>query len=278
MSTALAVHHGAFGRVSLYNLDRSMALHAHREGHLIFHVQGPDASLRVEDELCALSPRTGAAISPWQPHNYNSLDPASPSLFLTLYIKPAWFLDASRQASAALRFGRAPIEVTPTIGHLVTRIATCMLEDAEDELVAGYLLELTQASFDQSWQWVPDGASFTRCAPPARDYRVRNSVKLMQHRMSERIALDMIARDAGLSRPHFYKLFRQQVGTTPNIYLNTLRIEQAIDRLTTTREAVGNIGFDLGFSSQASFTRFFIANAGIPPSDYRRVVHCVGPV
>ena len=105
---------------------------------------------------------------------------------------------------------------------------------------------------------------------------MRNSVKLMQHRMNERIALDMIAKDSGLSRPHFYKLFRQQVGTTPNIYLNTLRIERAIDRLTMTRDAVSDIGFDLGFSSQASFTRFFIANACIPPSDYRRVVHLAG--
>lgn len=276
MSTALAVHHGPFGRVALYNLDRCMALHAHREGHLIFHVQGPEASLRVEDETCALSPAMGAAISPWQPHNFNAHRPGEPSLFLTLYIRPLWFLEASRQASAALRFGRAQIEVTRPIARLVARIAACMLEDAGDGLIAGFLCELTQASFDQSWQWVPEGASFTRCAPPVRDYRVRNSVRLMQRQISERVALDRIARDAGLSRPHFYKLFRQQVGTTPNIYLNTLRIERAIERLTTTRDAVSDIAFDLGFSSQASFTRFFIANSCIPPSDYRRVVHMAG--
>ncbi len=105
---------------------------------------------------------------------------------------------------------------------------------------------------------------------------MRNSVKLMQHRVSERIVLDEIAKDSGLSRPHFYKLFRQQVGITPNIYLNTLRMESALQRLTTSHDAVTDIGLDLGFSSQASFTRFFIANAGIAPSDYRRVVHFAG--
>jgi AraC-like DNA-binding protein len=276
MSNALAVHHGPFGRVALYNLDRDMALHAHREGHLIFHVQGPAASIRIDEGLYPLSQAQAVAISPWQPHNYTSLDLDEPSLFLTLYIKPVWFLEASRQASAALRFGRSPIGVTEPIARLVTRIATCMLEDGDDSSVEGYLYELTQASFDQSWQWVPEGASFTRCAPPVRDFRVRNSVRLMACSISERIALDDIARDSGLSRPHFYKLFRQQVGTTPNIYLNTLRIESAIDRLTTSQDAVTNIGLDLGFSSQASFTRFFIANAGIAPSDYRRVVHHAG--
>ena len=105
-----------------------------------------------------------------------------------------------------------------------------------------------------------------------RDFRVRNSIRLMQQRLHHEVALDKIARDAGLSRPHFYKLFRQQVGITPNIYLNTLRMEAAIARLTTSFDHVTDIGLDLGFSSQASFTRFFIANVGIAPSDYRRVV------
>jgi transcriptional regulator GlxA family with amidase domain len=36
---------------------------------------------------------------------------------------------------------------------------------------------------------------------------------------------------------------------------------------------VADIGFDLGFSSQASFSRFFIANGVVPPSVYRRSVH-----
>ncbi len=273
MSSALAVHHGSFGRVALYNLDRSMVLHAHREGHLIFHVQGPAASIRIGAGVYPLSQRQAVAVNPWQLHNYQSLDASAPSLFLTLYIKPIWFLEASRQANAALRFGRSPIEVTEPIGRLAMQISSCMLEDADESLVVGYLYELTQACFDQSWQWVPDGATFTRCAPPVRDFRVRNSVRLMQQNVNERVALDDIARDSGLSRPHFYKLFRQQVGITPNIYLNTLRMENAIDRLTTTQDAVTEIGLDLGFSSQASFTRFFIANVGIAPSDYRRVVH-----
>ena len=276
MSTALAVHHGLFGRVALYNLDRSMTLHAHREGHLIFHVQGPSAGIRIDEGLYTLDRNRAVAISPWQPHNYMSIDESKPSLFLTLYIKPFWFLQASRQANASLRFGRSQIEVTEQISRLVMQIASGMLEDADDTYIAGYLCELTQAAFDQSWQWVEEGATFAACAPPVRDFRVRNSVRLMQTRVNERIALDRIARESGLSRPHFYKLFRQQVGITPNLYLNTLRMETAIDRLTTSPDAVTDIGLDLGFSSQASFTRFFISNVGIAPSDYRRVVHFAG--
>jgi AraC-like DNA-binding protein len=277
MSTALAVHHGAFGRVALYRLDRSMALHAHREGHLIFHVEGPLASLRIDDACYPLAPMQAAAISPWQPHNYQCEHPGRPSVFLTLYIKPIWFLQASRRVSSSLRFGRGAIEVTEPIARLVYRVTTGMLEDADEHFIAGYLYELTQQCFDQTWQWVEEGLSPVISAPMVRDFRVRNSIRLMQARVQDEVALDKIARDAGLSRPHFYKLFRQQVGITPNIYLNTLRMEAAITRLTTSFDHVTDIGLDLGFSSQASFTRFFIANVGIAPSDYRRVVRVTAP-
>ena len=40
MSRALSVYHGHFGRATLYELNRPMTTHAHREGHLIFYVGG----------------------------------------------------------------------------------------------------------------------------------------------------------------------------------------------------------------------------------------------
>ena len=84
------------------------------------------------------------------------------------------------------------------------------------------------------------------------------------------IELDDIARESGLSRPHFYRLFRSQTGVTPNLYLNTLLMERALDALVATESPIADIGFDLGFSSQSGFTRFFAGNVGMAPTDYRR--------
>jgi hypothetical protein len=44
MSRAIAVFHGRFGRATIYRLNRPFNLHAHREGHLIFHLAGENAS------------------------------------------------------------------------------------------------------------------------------------------------------------------------------------------------------------------------------------------
>ncbi len=275
MSRALAVYHGAFGRASLYQLDRDMATHAHREGHLTFYIAGRNSGIRIDEEPHDLNPEVGAAINPWQPHSFHAGDTEDGSLFLVLYIRPEWFLQMSRSAQYGMRFGRSVIEMTPIVKQLLGRVTRLLLDDVDSDLFDGYLFELTQASFDQSWQWAGGDASANVPVVSLRDFRIRNSIKLMKSRLGEgeSILLDSIARDAGLSRPHFFKLFRENVGLTPNIYLNTLRMETAIDRLTLSDDAVTAIGLDLGFSSQASFSRFFVSNVGIPPSDYRRVVH-----
>lgn len=273
MSTALAVFHGPFGRVCLYSMDRAMVPHGHREGHLIFHVQGPAGQLVVDDKVYPLSSGQAVAISPWQTHFYRPLDPTRPTRAAVFYIRPAWFLNASRRAQCSLRFGRVGIEVTDFLARMVYAVAHAMLDpDRDDPMIEERICDLTQLAFDQSWQWTDSGPAFTGPSLPKRDYRIRNALRLLQDRLCDVMELDQVAREVGLSRPHFFKLFRMQVGVTPNIYLNALRMERAIDRLSGSQSAVSTIGLDLGFSSQASFSRFFIANGVVAPSDYRRSV------
>ncbi|MBJ6371748.1 helix-turn-helix transcriptional regulator [Sedimentitalea sp. CAU 1593] len=273
MSTAVAVFHGAFGRVCLYSIDRRMAPHAHREGHLIFHVQGPSAHMCVGDTLWPVSPGQAIAVSPWQPHFFQPGPSSTPTLTLVLYIRPSWFIEVARQATATMQFGRVGIEVTDRLMRMVCGTASTMLDpDSHDPMLEDRLCALSQAAYDQSWQWTSQGRGFVGADVVGRDFRIRRSLKILGNAIGEDLELNSVAREVGLSRPHFYKLFREQMGVTPNLYLNALRMERAIDKLTTSDEAVADIGFDLGFASQASFSRFFISNGVVPPTVYRRCV------
>ena len=275
MSRAVSIYHGRFGRATLYQLNRSMATHAHREGHLIFLVQGASTSVPVLDRPRELSPQAAVAVNPWEPHGFTPGDREHGSLFLVLYVKPIWFLEFGRSAQSALRFGRNEIEMTSHIRRAVSRVTSLLLEDTSPGAFDGYLYELTHECFDQTWQWMPQGCPLQVPTPCYRDFRVRKSMKLMSQNLGSDVVLDDIARYAGLSRPHFYRLFRNQTGLTPNLFLNTLRMERAIEALTETSESVADIGFNLGFASQSSFSRFFATNVGMAPSDYRRVAYLV---
>lgn len=255
-----------------------MVPHAHREGHLMFHIEGPSAEVVIDGKAMPLSAGQAVAVSPWQGHFYRPVLPGQSVVALVLYIRPSWFVENAHTSGSSLLFGRNGIEVTDRLARLVGLTARAMVDtDREDPLMPERLCTLTQTSYDQSWQWTSRGSLFTGAATVRRDFRIRKALRLIEDTLGEFQGLETVARDVGLSRPHFFKLFHEQVGVTPAIYLNLLRMEQAIDRLARSDLPVTDIGFDLGFSSQASFSRFFTANGVVAPSAYRRIVQVAGP-
>jgi AraC-like DNA-binding protein len=154
----------------------------------------------------------------------------------------------------------------------IRRVSALVYADERFTILDCELRNLIHACHEESWRQMDLGEG--RClAAQAIDFRVRKSMRLMEASLGANIELDAVARGAGLSRPHFYKLFRTQTGLTPNLYVNTLLMEHAIGRLVGSEISVADIGYDLGFSSQSGFTRFFAANVGMAPTQYRRVAH-----
>lgn len=271
MSQAIAVSHGEFGRAALYRLDKTIITHAHREGHLIFYVDGSHAKNLVCDAVVDVNPDQAIAVSPWEPHSFEVED-GDATICLVLYIKPMWFLENSPSAEYALKFGCYDVKLTKEMDHFVKLLTNLLLADEDQSQFDQLLFGLTKASFDQSWSQ-KSVEQRKQTYDRFSDFRVRRSLRLIQEKMGEDMQMETLARSVGLSRPHFFKLFKQYMGVTPNVYMNTLRSERAIEELLRTEKTVTDIAFDLGFSSQASFTRFFSSNVGIAPSEYRRVAH-----
>jgi AraC-like DNA-binding protein len=275
MSRALAVFHGRFGRATVYQLNRAFSMHAHREGHLIFHVGGAPASIDVCDRRWRLDDTSIVAVNPWEPHNFLPADIADGAVFFVLYVNAEWFApDASD--GHALRFGRTHLKRTAALERQIRRTAALVCGAPSLSSLDCELRQLIDICHDESWQ-CSSAESEARNNSTVTDFRVRKSIRLMSESPGAEIELDSIARESGLSRPHFYRLFRTQTGVTPNLYLNTLIMEQALDALVTTEAPIVDIGCDLGFSSQSGFTRFFAGHVGMAPTDYRRAAKVLRP-
>ena len=226
--------------------------------------------MTVSNRVYRCDPHFAVAVSPWEPHSFEPTGEGC--LCLVLYIKPMWFLEHSVSAEFALSFGSSEIRVTPVVADLRQRLTGLLLDNGRRSQFDDLLYNVTRVCFDQSWQ-NKETRLIVRTSNHFCDFRVRKSLRLIRDHMTEDFEMEQFAREAGLSRPHFFKLFKKQMGVTPTVYQNTLRSEQAIEDLLTTDKSVTEIGYDLGFSSQASFTRFFSSNVGISPSEYRRVSH-----
>jgi AraC-like DNA-binding protein len=275
MSRAVAVCHGPFGRVSIYNLDRPMVVHAHREAHLIFFLEGSRGLVTVNDQTVLVDPFMGVAVNPWEPHNFQPEQPGSFGLFLVVYLKPEWLAEQTMSAPGSLVFPSSELVVTRELAVWRDQAIDMLLSRHSELNLAPVLMALALASSEPIESHLASSLLHL-VSESSLDRRVLRARRLLEQHPSHEGALVRVAREAGLSRAHFFKLFRQQVGVTPTIFANTARIDAALERIVLSTDPVTSISRRLGFSGQSVFTRFFTAHVGMAPRDYRRVLRTVG--
>lgn len=99
---------------------------------------------------------------------------------------------------------------------------------------------------------------------------LRRARDLIDARYADALDLDALAGEAGYSRFHFARSFRETYGETPRQYLTRRRIERAKDLLRHSNLTVTEVCMLVGFSSLGSFSDRFRHLVGVPPSEYRR--------
>src|SRR6202012_461585 len=84
------------------------------------------------------------------------------------------------------------------------------------------------------------------------------------------VSLAALASDAGLSRFHFCRAFKESTGLSPHGWLRQHRLGQAMNLLRDTDAPIVAIAETLGYGSQTAFAAAFRRLTGKTPSDWRR--------
>lgn len=267
MAKSCRVHHSLLGRVTVLELTRSGAAHAHSHPHLLLKLAGADSCFEVGGSPYALTDTQAILVNSWEPHAYRHAEGARPTFVLAVYLDPR----AEPASSATLRFAASSMPITravrspaEAIVRELDRFSRCDARTVESALRA--LLDAAPTE----WSNVP-----AECGRPSLalgrsrlDRRVARCMEYMREHLDAREDLRELGARFGLSRPHLFHLFRQATQVTPGMYWNTLRMEFAVTRLARSDASVGRLAQDLGFSDQSNFTRFFHAIQGVAPSDY----------
>src|SRR5687768_6035621 len=168
-------------------------------------------------------------------------------------------------------FAQAREAITPRIRRLADTLAVEVLNDrfvsAErlDFMLQELLLSIVETYLARRRMSSPAwrGSRF-------EDSRIRRAIALLRARPNKELNMDELANQVGLSRSRFYDLFQMCTGFSPRAYLDMLCVETAISRLSSGRGKIAEVSAELGFSAQSNFTRFFLNQVGVPPSEYRR--------
>lgn len=277
MSSALRIAIGSFGRVALLDMDRPLVKHAHAQCHALLKVEGADTEFNVGGRRVALTDESVVLINAWEHHSYVHRRDQPPTIILALYIEPKW-LAAFRgnwQASAGPDFFPQPGgSITPQIRRQVSETAEAMVQAPGDAAAHERLIGRLMVSIIERlapWRDVRLSIRARATATRAPDRRIARALLLLRENPAGIASMDWLAQESGLSRAHFFRLFEAEMGISPRVYLNTQRVERAVQAVANETRSFSDISDDLGFSVPAHFSRFFHDHAGSSPSIFRDV-------
>ncbi|NND44129.1 MAG: AraC family transcriptional regulator [Xanthomonadales bacterium] len=115
---------------------------------------------------------------------------------------------------------------------------------------------------------LPDGQSGWLAG--LRDAYVARALRAMHSDLGARWTVEKMGREAGLSRSAFAQRFTGLMDMTPMQYLAHWRMEVAAQQLCATDRSILAIAQDVGYDTEAAFSRAFKRHLGKPPATWRR--------
>jgi AraC family transcriptional regulator of arabinose operon len=109
-----------------------------------------------------------------------------------------------------------------------------------------------------------------RQAQSQPDPRILRALDFLTTRLAEPFSEHQLARVAGLSPSRLRHLFRLETGDSPRHFLEQQRLLRACDLLALSRQTIGEIALELGFSNPFYFTLRFKKQTGESPRAFRQ--------
>ena len=176
---------------------------------------------------------------------FNPLLASLPRLLHMRKMSSTWLDGFARQVTKEAQLGR------PGAGSVLTRLAELMFV----ELLRRYLEELPS----EQTGWLAG----------LRDEVVGRALALLHDNPGHPWTLEQLARDATSSRSNLARRFTDLVGQPPMQYLAQWRMQVAANLLTQSSAKVAAIASDVGYDSEAAFSRAFKKATGMAPGAWR---------
>lgn len=110
-----------------------------------------------------------------------------------------------------------------------------------------------------------------------RDPHVGRAISLLHAKCATPWTLEELGKQAGLSRSALHERFVSLVGQAPIQYLTSWRMQRGASLLRESNATVATIAQEVGYESEAAFSRAFKRMVGQPPATWRRAQKSAEP-
>ena len=101
--------------------------------------------------------------------------------------------------------------------------------------------------------------------------RLRRILDYIDANLASDTTVERLAAHSKMSPRQFARLFLQNMGVTPHQYVVRRRTNAAKDLLRDSQLSLAEIGYIVGFPTQAHFTTTFRKRVGVTPSAFRKI-------
>ena len=126
-------------------------------------------------------------------------------------------------------------------------------------------------------RWLTQGEASTEASPARADWLaglreplVGRALMQLHRRPADAWTLETLAGEVGVSRSRLAESFTRFVGQPPMQYLAQWRLQFAARMLADSSAKVATVARDVGYESEASFSRAFKRFVGVSPAQWRR--------
>lgn len=178
--------------------------------------------------------------------------------FLNVSVSAGVLKDAGLPSPSSLRWSAGALD------PLLTQLALQL--HAAERAPQLYRETLTLALGAQLARIAGAKASDTRVL----DARLQRAADYVEDHLSEDVPIDTLASITALSPFHFARSFKKATGLSPHAYLVSRRLARARVLLATTKLAVAEIAWRVGYQDASRFTALFKRETGATPAAYRQ--------
>ena len=100
--------------------------------------------------------------------------------------------------------------------------------------------------------------------------RLAELVAWMTNNPTKPMSVEALAHRASLSPRQFFRRFKEHFGSSPALFVETLRLNEARRRLSAGESSIEGVAESVGFNGADSFRRAFERRFRVTPSKYRR--------
>ena len=157
-------------------------------------------------------------------------------------------------------------------GNILTLPETCRSVTALTELHRAAREDRIRTPFDAQGLLVHFLCMLcSDCLYPDTEYSrpVQEAMRIMEEEYASVDGVASLSRRLGVTHSHLTRLFTAETGTSPLSWLTRIRLQKAVNLLSSTREPIDAVARLCGFSCGNYFSKTFRRHMGVSPLTYR---------